>query len=541
MAPERTEPSGDEVRRRLASLYDRAEDDTGNFNATRALAGLSSRQGDRRAVARRLTDQGPAVEQRGGADAAQSDLMRQWFDGARSRLGPTVAAVLPVDRQPDRGRGTARSGGGAGRPMELPAQDVRAVAELTAAPVRELTAGPVAAPVAELTARPVLELTAGPVSGPTTGRGLAVPDGGAPATGPLPVVSGPTPAADASSPRFRKDRARRKLAAAQDLLTRHNARRSVAAPVAYPPLELPPAETAAPADPYWPARNAQIPAATAAYPSVAGAAWPAVEAGHPQVESAPLPVAAVEYLPPQEMWSAPAQPVAPALDDSRYPSWPEPVNQPAPGAPWSADPNPGYDTGSIPALAVPPVTGYDTGSMAAVAVPSVAGYDTGSMAAVAVPSVAGYDTGSMAAVAVPPVAGYDTGSMAAVAVPPVAGYDTRAAEAVAFARAQVGRPCVWGASGPGSYDPSGLTQAAWRSAGVLLPRSTSDQARIGPAVALAGVQPGDLIFFHGDLSHVGLYVGDGMMVHAPSPGGRITEESVQHAGQAAIHSVVRPV
>ncbi|MET8032331.1 NlpC/P60 family protein [Streptomyces sp. NPDC005345] len=525
MAPERTEPSGDEVRRRLASLYDRAEDDTGNFNATRALAGLSSRQGDRRAVARRLTDQGPAVEQRGGADAAQSDLMRQWFDGARSRLGPTVAAVLPVDRQPDRGRGTARSGGGAGRPMELPAQDVRVVAELTAAPVRELTAGPVAAPVAELTARPVLELTAGPVSGPTTGRGLAVPDGGAPAAGPLPVVSGPTPAADASSPRFRKDRARRKLAAAQDLLTRHNARRSVAAPVAYPPLELPPAETAAPADPYWPARNAQVPAATAAYPSVAGAAWPAVEAGHPQVESAPLPVAAVEYLPPQEMWSAPAQPVAPALDDSQYPSWPEPVNQPAPGAPWSADPNPGYDTGSIPALAVPSVTGYDTGSIPALAVPSVTGYDTGSIPALAVPSVTGYDTGSMAA----------------VAVPSVAGYDTRAAEAVAFARAQVGRPCVWGASGPGSYDPSGLTQAAWRSAGVLLPRSTSDQARIGPAVALAGVQPGDLIFFHGDLSHVGLYVGDGMMVHAPSPGGRITEESVQHAGQAAIHSIVRPV
>ncbi|OQQ14225.1 hypothetical protein B0675_29090 [Streptomyces sp. M41(2017)] len=509
MAPERTEPSGDEVRRRLASLYDRAEDDTGNFNATRALAGLSSRQGDRRAVARRLTDQGPAGEQRGGVDAAQSDLMRQWFDGARSRLGPTVAAVLPADRQPDRGRGTARSGGGAGRPMELPAQDVRAVAELTAAPVRELTAGPVAAPVAELTARPVLELTAAPVSGPTTGLALAVPDGAAPATGPLPVVGGAAPVAEASSPRLRKDRARRKLAAAQDLLTRHNARRSVPAPVAYPPLELPPVETAAPAAPYWPAGNAQVPAATAAYPSVAGAAWPAVEAGHPQVESASLPVAAVEYRPLQETWSAPAEPVAPALDDSRYPSWPEPVNQPAPGAPWSADPNPGYDTGSIPALAVPPVTGYDTGSMAAVAVP--------------------------------PVSGYDTGSMAVVGVPPVTGYDTRAAEAVAFARAQVGRPCVWGASGPGSYDPSGLTQAAWRSAGVLLPRSTSDQARIGPAVALAGVQPGDLIFFHGDLSHVGLYVGDGMMVHAPSPGGRITEESVQHAGQAAIHSVVRPV
>ncbi|MEW2043945.1 hypothetical protein AB0885_44670, partial [Streptomyces sp. NPDC005534] len=110
MAPERTQPSGDEVRRRLASLYDRAEDDTGNFNATRALAGLSSRQGDRRSVARRLIDQRPAGDERGGIDTAQSDLMRQWFDGARSRLGPTVAAVLPVDRQPDRGREAGRPG-----------------------------------------------------------------------------------------------------------------------------------------------------------------------------------------------------------------------------------------------------------------------------------------------------------------------------------------------------------------------------------------------------------------------------------------------
>ncbi|MFF0135388.1 NlpC/P60 family protein [Streptomyces sp. NPDC005227] len=475
MAPERTQPSGDEVRRRLASLYDRAEDDTGNFNATRALSSLSSRQGDRRAVARRLTDQRPAADERGGVDPAQSDLMRQWFDGARSRLGPTVAAVLPMDRQPDRGRVAGRPGGGAGSPGELPAQGARAVAELTAAPVREVAAGPVAeltaAPVAELTARPVLELTAGPVSGPTTGRALAVPDRGSPATGPLPVVSQPTPAPDTSSPRFRKDRARRKLAAAQELLTRHNARQSVAVPGAYPSVELPAAETAVPPAPYWPAENVPVPAAPATYPSVASAAWPAVEAGHPQVESAPLPAAAVEYRPVRESWSAPA------VDDSWRPSWPAPVNEPAPGAPWSAAPNPGYDTGSITAVAAPPVTGYDT----------------------------------------------------------------RAAEAVAFARAQVGRPCVWGASGPGSYDPSGLTQAAWRSAGVLLPRSTSDQARIGPAIALAGVQPGDLVFFHGDLSHVGIYVGDGMMVHAPSPGGRISEESVQHAGQAAIHSVVRPV
>lgn len=143
--------------------------------------------------------------------------------------------------------------------------------------------------------------------------------------------------------------------------------------------------------------------------------------------------------------------------------------------------------------------------------------------------------------------GFDIDSLVAGAAapqavaPPAAAPDSRAAEAVAFARAQIGSPCVWGASGPGSYDPSGLTQAAWKSAGVMLPRSTQEQAQAGPAVDLGAIQPGDLVFFHANVSHVGLYVGDGMMVHAPSPGARISEESVESVGQAAIHSVVRPV
>lgn len=72
------------------------------------------------------------------------------------------------------------------------------------------------------------------------------------------------------------------------------------------------------------------------------------------------------------------------------------------------------------------------------------------------------------------------------------------------------------------------------------PRATSDQARVGPAVSLTGIQPGDLVFFHANVSHVGIYVGDGKMIHAPSPGARITEESIDYVGQAAIHSVVRP-
>jgi cell wall-associated NlpC family hydrolase len=128
------------------------------------------------------------------------------------------------------------------------------------------------------------------------------------------------------------------------------------------------------------------------------------------------------------------------------------------------------------------------------------------------------------------------------AVSPAAGSSsvTRAEKAVAFARAQIGKPCVWGASGPGSYDCSGLTQAAWKSAGVSLPRSTCDQAGAGSAVPLAEARPGDLIFFHDDLGHVGLCTGDGMMIHAPGPGAYVREESVHHGGDSVVRSVVRP-
>ncbi|MEU3858752.1 NlpC/P60 family protein [Streptomyces sp. NPDC028722] len=116
----------------------------------------------------------------------------------------------------------------------------------------------------------------------------------------------------------------------------------------------------------------------------------------------------------------------------------------------------------------------------------------------------------------------------------------RAAKAIAFARAQVGRPCVWGATGPGSYDCSSLVQAAWKAAGVMLPRAAHEQALAGTPVTVAGAEPGDLVLFFDDDRHVGLYVGDGMMVHAPGPGSTIREESVYGAGEAAIHRVVRP-
>ncbi|MFJ8021050.1 NlpC/P60 family protein [Streptomyces sp. NPDC096311] len=119
-------------------------------------------------------------------------------------------------------------------------------------------------------------------------------------------------------------------------------------------------------------------------------------------------------------------------------------------------------------------------------------------------------------------------------------YTAKADKALAFARTQVGKPYVWGATGPGSYDCSGLTQAAWKAAGVDLPRTTWDQVNVGTTVPLSDIKPGDLVFFYDDISHVGLYVGNGMMIHAPKPGAYVREESIFYGGESIIHSVVRP-
>ncbi|MFS4108374.1 C40 family peptidase [Streptomyces sp. PD-S100-1] len=121
-----------------------------------------------------------------------------------------------------------------------------------------------------------------------------------------------------------------------------------------------------------------------------------------------------------------------------------------------------------------------------------------------------------------------------------AAYAGKAAQALGFARAQIGRPCVQGASGPGSYDCSGLTLAAWRAAGVALPRTAREQAGHGTEVPLTALEPGDLVFFHADAGHVGLYAGNGTIVHAPGPGATVREESVFFAGAQAIHSARRP-
>ncbi|MGP3927086.1 NlpC/P60 family protein [Streptomyces sp. 8N616] len=116
-------------------------------------------------------------------------------------------------------------------------------------------------------------------------------------------------------------------------------------------------------------------------------------------------------------------------------------------------------------------------------------------------------------------------------------YATKAAKAIDFARAQIGKPYVWGATGPNSYDCSGLTQAAWKYAGVSLPRTTWDQVKVGTRVATEDLKPGDLVFFYDDISHVGLYIGDGQMIHAPKPGANVRTEAITYM---PIYGSVRP-
>jgi cell wall-associated NlpC family hydrolase len=114
-----------------------------------------------------------------------------------------------------------------------------------------------------------------------------------------------------------------------------------------------------------------------------------------------------------------------------------------------------------------------------------------------------------------------TRDSARVPLAPVTAPSSRAARAVAFAYRAIGLPYVWGATGPGSYDCSGLTQAAWRAAGVSLPRTTYTQINAGTRVPRSQLRPGDLVFFYSGVSHVGLYIGGGQMIHAPHPGSTV--------------------
>ncbi|WP_405622532.1 NlpC/P60 family protein [Streptomyces sp. NBC_00076] len=580
-------PSRDEVQQRVNSLYDRAETDTGNYNATRAAAIPRQRGGAPASADRRGA--GPATgNARETAAPALTDVARQWFDVARTKLGPTTPAVLPSGRTP--ARPTRPPETRPPRPAERPANALEGPRTPDRA-VPELTAG--SAP--ELTARSVPALPSAAEPSQDAPRALS-------AASTAPAV----PAADSGSSPLRatKQRNQQKLARAGELLAAH---RSAQLSTPLTAIESRPAEATwpAPAEPDFAQTGTQwqllpqtdltpdLPT-TPSYPPSAN--LPAAPSYAP---AADLPVTAdPTFVNPLTADPAPALTPGLPVDHPAFTttSGLPTVQAPAYGANLPTDPAPMPAPGPVgpafvptPDAAAAPGSAYATNAMTAPATalapgltvdpaftpshvvpvtptpglphtqapayatnPPAAATFTPGNATSAYPAGLPTDQGFPPGLPVTPAPAYaTTAPVDPIPVPaPVApvpagqaadaGYDLKAAKVVAFARAQIGRPCVWGAAGPGSYDAAGLTQASWKAAGVGLPRTAQGQATVGTAVPLAEVRVGDLIFFFDDLSHVGLFVGNGTMIHAPGPGSYIREESVFHAGESAIRGAVRP-
>ncbi|MFI1790474.1 C40 family peptidase [Streptomyces olivaceoviridis] len=474
MAPE----SRDEVRQRIASLYDRAENDTGNFNATRAMAARTRSRGV--PLAKRA-DRRP--------DPALDEVARQWFDAVRADVGPTVPAVLPADRRPDRSAAPTRSRGrmdglppaggerearalpaggseplvlprGASEGLGLPALPAggRETRALPSGERRALGTGglPEQRPAAleSHTGQTVAELTTGPVTDPTGGS--------------LPALeTGRTALVDTAS--------------------------SMELPGTALGLSGGTTDTAG-----WGATDT--------------VGWDTAEVASPDVLPVVLPVVAqpaaqraAVQLPRTLPGSAGFVRLSPAASKAGIRRRLDTARDLLSGRTARLGPPDGAVASAAPMAAAPPV---------GITAPMT---DTGSLPLpLPLPQ--------------PLPAPASVESSRAL----------RAAKAIAFARAQLGKPCVWGATGPDSYDCSSLTQAAWKAAGVTLPRAAHEQALAGTPLTTAGLEPGDLVLFFQDDRHVGLYVGDGMMVHAPGPGSSVREESIYGAGEAAIHRIVRP-
>jgi cell wall-associated NlpC family hydrolase len=113
----------------------------------------------------------------------------------------------------------------------------------------------------------------------------------------------------------------------------------------------------------------------------------------------------------------------------------------------------------------------------------------------------------------------------------------RASAAISYAQRQIGKPYRWGGAGPNSFDCSGLTMRAWGAAGVSLAHSSRAQYASGRKVSRSDLQPGDLVFFGRPIHHVGIYVGGGMMIHAPQTGKNVTYASI---GRGDYVGAIRP-
>ncbi|TRV76115.1 glycoside hydrolase [Streptomyces sp. 130] len=110
-------------------------------------------------------------------------------------------------------------------------------------------------------------------------------------------------------------------------------------------------------------------------------------------------------------------------------------------------------------------------------------------------------------------------------------------EAVRYAVRQIGKPYVWGAEGPSSFDCSGLTSQAWASAGRVIPRTSQEQWRQLTRIAMNALRPGDLVVYFPKATHVALYIGNGLVVQAPRPGTRV---KVSPVASNPVLGAVRP-
>src|SRR4051794_17753787 len=130
-----------------------------------------------------------------------------------------------------------------------------------------------------------------------------------------------------------------------------------------------------------------------------------------------------------------------------------------------------------------------------------------------------------------------TAPAASVAAAPAAAPTAVAQTVVNTALAQVGKPYAWGAAGPHAFDCSGLAVYAFKAAGHALPHSSRSLSTMGTQVSRAGLQPGDLVFFYSPVSHVGVYIGNGQMVHASTAGKPVSV--VNLGSMPGYHNAVR--
>ncbi|MCT9107414.1 NlpC/P60 family protein [Streptomyces mirabilis] len=419
-------------------------------------------------------------------DPALDDITKTWFDAARRQLGPSAPARLPADRMPKPPAG-ARPTGPAKRPEDGLGDRGR---ELTARPVLELTAGPsaeaAAGPVAELTARAVAALPAAPELAPQPAQEAA--------TALLPALpAGPAQ----SSLKTSKEKIQRKLALARELVSKHAAQWNPG----------PAAIESRPAEGVWPTPEDQ-------------ARQQAAQEWQRQQSTALGP----------DMSMGTGMPLGADMSMSMGMPLGADMSLGA-GMPLATDMSMGV---GMPLGADMP---FGAGMPLATGMPLGADMSLGAGMPLATDMSMG--VGMPLATGMPVGTGAVNTAVGAVGAAESA-YGGKAAKALAFAREQIGKPCVWGATGPDSYDSASLVQAAWRAAGVALPRTVHGQATAGAAIPLTDIQFGDLIFFYDNVSHVGFYTGNGMMIHAPSPGASIREESLFFAGQNAIHGALRP-